>query len=123
MAMYARPWYFRERLYTAVTGESRTQQSHADGSDVNVIVQRYQRTGQLPPNPRGLEPQFMDCTPFAEDLTSAYNNAVQVTDDAQAQLKAYYESQSGEGEGASPQSTSPPEDPAPSSEADPPATE
>lgn len=39
----------RERSQVDCGGESRTQQSHKDSVDVNKIIARFDRTGQLPP--------------------------------------------------------------------------
>lgn len=70
-----RKWYERQRTYTKVPGKSMTSQSDRDPSDVNYIVRRFQRTGELPPNPRGLEPRYEDVTHLQENLTDAYNKA------------------------------------------------
>lgn len=75
-----RNWYERQRTYTKIRGESMTSQSDRDPSDVNYIVQRFQRTGELPPNPRGLEPRYEDVTGLQENLTDAYNKATQTTE-------------------------------------------
>lgn len=77
----ARNWYERHRTYTIIQGVSRTTQSHKDETDVNNIVKRFQRTGELPPNPRGLEGQYVDVTGLQEELTNAYNKATQTTED------------------------------------------
>lgn len=70
-------WFDRVRRFAHCYAESRTQQSHKDSSDVNHIVERFQRTGEMPPNPRGLEPLYLDVTHLQADLTEAYNNAVE----------------------------------------------
>lgn len=75
-----RKWYERTRTYTKITGESMTTQSDRDPSDVNYIVRRFQRTGELPPNPRGLEPRYEDVTGLQENLTDAYNKALATTE-------------------------------------------
>lgn len=75
-----RKWYERQRTYTKIDGESMTSQSDRDPSDVNYIVRRFQRTGELPPNPRGLEPRYEDVTPLQENLTDAYNKALETTE-------------------------------------------
>lgn len=43
-----REQHVRERFRTDVIGESRTHQSHAQSCDVNWIISRYERTGELP---------------------------------------------------------------------------
>lgn len=42
------PWT-RERLQTVCSGESLTEQSHKEAVDINNIVDRYTRSGMLPP--------------------------------------------------------------------------
>lgn len=68
-----KPYYVRRhwvlfRLQEFPRGESKTQQSHRDSVDVNSIVKRFDRTGQLPP-PR-MEAQYGDVSglnrPYAE---------------------------------------------------------
>lgn len=76
MTISHRRWYDRERTFSMILGDSMTVQSEKDASDVNTIVRRFQRTGELPPNPRGLEPRYEDVTGLQTDLTSAYNKAL-----------------------------------------------
>lgn len=66
------PW-MRERCPTEFIGESKTHQAHKDSCDVNKILKRYERTGQLPPATR--QPQFIDCTPLQGDLTDSINKS------------------------------------------------
>lgn len=40
--------YHRLRVVADVSGESKTQQSHKKSCDVNHIIDRFDRTGQLP---------------------------------------------------------------------------
>ncbi len=63
------------RVHAYTSDEVMTIQSAKDETDVNRIVQRFQRTGELPPNPRGLQPQYVDCVPLQEDLTEALNKS------------------------------------------------
>lgn len=86
---YSKPrlYYQRVRTPSIIKGESRTHQSHKDETDVNTIVARYQRTGELPPNPRGLEPTFEDVTGLQQDLTEAYNKSIEVTTEYDKHLK------------------------------------
>lgn len=119
-----RPWHFRERFITPVPGDSRTQQSHADSTDINTIVNRYQRTGELPPNPRGIEGRFMDCEPLQKDLTTAYNDAKSATDRARSEYADHVsQSKSELDEGALPDSPDKKKSPAPSAKSDTPTTE
>lgn len=87
MAIAKRDGNWRERRFTVIEGDSRTAQAHKDSSDVNVIVRRYQQTGDLPPNPRGLEPQYMDCTPFQQEMTEAYNDAKERQRDIEEEIE------------------------------------
>lgn len=82
MVVAIRKPYQRIRVFTQLTTEVLTQQSHADSTDINSIVARFQRTGDMPPNPRGQEAQYVDCTPYSEDLTESYNRAVERLDEA-----------------------------------------
>lgn len=51
----------RERFLTPIDPEILTEQSHARGCDLHLILNRYKATGQLPiGNTRG-EAQYMDC--------------------------------------------------------------
>lgn len=58
--MNFRKWYDRERLPAKLYGESKTHQSHAEACDVNKIIRKYERTGELPP--ARTEPQYADVT-------------------------------------------------------------
>lgn len=63
---YVRPPWFRARLAYKCVGESRAQQSHKDLTDINNIVDRYARTGGLPP--ARMEPSYADVTELQGDL-------------------------------------------------------
>lgn len=54
------PWD-RHRCAVHPAGKSMTDQSHAEASDINFIVHRFARSGQLPPATR---------TPFYGDVTN-----------------------------------------------------
>jgi len=58
----------RKRVITPVNGESMTHQSHLEGCSIKNIIDRYDRTGVLPPSRRS--GQFVDCTGLQDDLTS-----------------------------------------------------
>jgi len=76
--------YNRHRVQEAPEGASLTEQSHAEGSDINFIVRRFARTGQLPPPSR--EAIYADCTnlsgplleriQWAEDIISSHEAAL-----------------------------------------------
>lgn len=52
--------------------QSLTHQSHAETTDINNIIGRFARTGQLPPAQR--QGQFADVTHLTKDLTTLYND-------------------------------------------------
>lgn len=76
-----RPPYARPRSKTIIEGESMTQHSHADQTNVNLIVERFQRTGYMPPPTR--QPQYGDVTGLQVDLTEAYNRSLDTIQSAQ----------------------------------------
>lgn len=60
--------YKRTRLQVDLSGQTkRVDTSHGNDTDVNKIVARFARTGQLPTNP--IEPQYADVTGLQGDLT------------------------------------------------------
>lgn len=61
----------RTRVQTEILGESRTQQSHRDSVDVNQIVAKFDRTGQLPPNTKTA--QYGDVS----DLNAPYSELIE----------------------------------------------
>lgn len=65
--------FARRRTQTEVDPVSMTQESHRDQTDVNAIVARFDRTGQLPPATR--QPQYGDVTDLQVDLTEAINRS------------------------------------------------
>lgn len=109
-----RKWYDRSRVYSKIAGESMTSQSDRDHSDVNYIVSRFQRTGELPKNPRGLEPRYEDVTPLQENLTDAYNKAAGITENYHQFLAEQKEKQQIEEQKEQEQQ---PQQPAPASDA------
>ncbi len=59
--------YFRQRSPTNLEGQSlRTDQSQGNDTDVNNIVARFARTGEIPPGKPG---QYADVTGLQGDLT------------------------------------------------------
>lgn len=77
----------RDALPFFTQGESRTRQSEKDSADVNAIVERFSRTGQLPP--ARFEGSYGDVTSLQGDLTDLYNRSQEV----QAQYRADMERQ------------------------------
>lgn len=70
----------RNRYRTPVVGESMTHQSHKDLCDVNAIVKRFDRTGELPPATR--EAQYADVSSLQGDLTERIAMSREVLDTA-----------------------------------------
>lgn len=82
-----RPPWCRVRRVTVFEGETRTQQAHKDQTDVNAIVERFHRTGQLP-LPKGT-PQYGDVTSLQVDLTEALARSSEVIERAQEYLSSW----------------------------------
>lgn len=76
-----KPWC-RQRFVTVNDEPSMTQGVHAELHDVDSIVARFRRTGQLPVNQR--QPQYGDVTGLQVDLTEALNNAQNTLETATA---------------------------------------
>lgn len=77
----------RIRVPIDVSGESRTHQSHKASVDINHIVARYQRTGDLPPV---TDPgQYVDCTQYSQTLTDLVENAANILETAQDFIDNY----------------------------------
>lgn len=79
-----RPWT-RERVQHTVVGESLTHQSHADSCDVNNIIRRYERTGELPLARR--PPQYGDVTGLQGDLTERHQAAQEIIETSREHVK------------------------------------
>lgn len=86
-----RPWE-RTRVSFTCEGESKTQQSHRDSVDVNAIVARFDRTGQLPPG--RIDPQYGDVSdmnrPYAELIEQSrdvLDRAGQFVEESDAKMK------------------------------------
>ena len=59
----------RRRVYLDLTGqEKKVDDSSGNDTDVNRIVERYQRTGKMPEGP-SVPPVYMDVTDMQGDLT------------------------------------------------------
>lgn len=77
--------YERERVQIRIEGESKTHQAHKDSCDVNNIIARYERTGELPPNrKRGV---YADVTALQGDLTERAAFAKEKIDDFKSAQK------------------------------------
>ncbi|AXL14438.1 internal scaffolding protein [Microviridae sp.] len=61
-------WYQRNRYPQINGGESRTDTSFGNDTDINKIVERFARTGTLPEGP-SVQPHFGDVTEMQGDLT------------------------------------------------------
>jgi len=86
--MNIRSPYSRLRVTSDTIGETMTEQSHAEASDINYIVRRFQRTGQLPPAKPGIGASYMDCTVLSGGLLELTNTARQTMENiAQAQAE------------------------------------
>lgn len=65
-----KPWA-RERLVTVVEGESATAVHMLQETDINNIVEKFHRTGLMPPANR--DAQYGDVTALQGDLTETLN--------------------------------------------------
>lgn len=73
------PWS-RLRLQTVIEGESMTVQSEKDLTDINNIVARFDRTGELPPG-RG-PGEYLDVTMLNGDLLEVMERSQEIIDKA-----------------------------------------
>jgi len=81
----------RIRVQSVPEGETRTVQSEKDLTDINNIVQRYQRTGFLPPPT--MQPQYGDVTALNRPLIELVTDAAEITAKADAFFKDYQPAQ------------------------------
>lgn len=96
----------RYRTVTHILGESRTETSHAEATDINFIVNRFARTGQLPP-PRK-PPSYQDVTGLQGDLTERLSWANQILTEYVEHQKAAEASRASTSQGGTPPATTPP---------------
>jgi len=74
------------------SGPSLTSQAHQQESDINYIVARFQRTGELPPSTR--QGQYLDVFDVQQlDPTTAINQARQTIQQVQNDLQLHREKQ------------------------------
>lgn len=81
--MTVRNYRWRERRSIELDGESMTEQAHRDQTDINSIVQRFQRTGVLPEQRQGqyadvtsLQGDFLERVEHARKVIASYGEAV-----------------------------------------------
>lgn len=79
-----RPWE-RRQVLTVPEGESLTEQAHGPAVDVNAIVSRFARTGQLPPARQ--EAVYADVTGLQRDLRERIEFAGRVLSEAERFLQ------------------------------------
>jgi len=82
-----RPRRFRERVFQSSEGESMCERSHADSVNINNIVARFHRTGELP-KPTS-EPIYEDVTGLQGD----YRERLQFLDGVKARVDSWYAEQ------------------------------
>lgn len=70
-----KPRYSRTRYITHIPGDSKVDASQGNDTDINKVVERFTRTGELPPQNPG---QYIDCTDLQGDLTEMLEKARQV---------------------------------------------
>lgn len=73
-----RPHWYRCRHQFKVQGTSRTVQSERDLTDINNIVNRYQRTGVIPDDPRGRTPMYEDVSLLNKPMSELIQYAKEV---------------------------------------------
>lgn len=66
-------------------GDSKTHQSFREETDINVIVDRFQRTGQLPAV-RQKEAQYMDVSELNKPLSDVINQSAETLEKARSFL-------------------------------------
>lgn len=66
------PWQ-QPKVTFVNTDPDMAVQSHADSCDIDKIVARFHRTGQLPDSQGN--PQYVDNTPYQKDLTTLLNES------------------------------------------------
>lgn len=72
----------RERLVTVVQGESKTDTSFGNETNINKIIARFTRTGILPSSER--VPQYADVTGLQKDLTTLVNEGKEASERVKA---------------------------------------
>lgn len=80
-------WNQRIRQFAVCDGPSKTQQSHKDTVDVNNIIARFDRTGQLPPG-KG-EGRYGDVSMLNGNLQEVLDQANMTLEQADAWVEEY----------------------------------
>ncbi|AXL14433.1 internal scaffolding protein [Microviridae sp.] len=83
-----KPWE-RHRLITEFEGETKTDHSFGNETNVNKIIERFSRTGIMPAD-QGRQAQYADVTHLQKDLTELIQDgrdAAKRVAEAQAELK------------------------------------
>lgn len=78
-----KPWE-RIRVQIEGGGDTEVDQSAKQETDVNTIVNRYQRTGQLPPGREGI---FADVSNFQGELTERLEWSKEAVKSAQMEIE------------------------------------
>lgn len=97
----------RDRVQSIQGGESCTDINHQEASDVNAIVARYHRSGELPPV--RTPPNYADVTGLQGDLTERLQWAREHIDNAYKALSEVQQAQ--QNETGEPQTTNEPQTP------------
>lgn len=71
-------------VQTPFEGESRTVQDHKNVVDINTIVKKFDRTGQLPTG--RMDGQYGDVTQLQSDLTTLIAHSRNIRDEAREKL-------------------------------------
>lgn len=80
----------RQRTITVNDEPSQVDRSPGNDTDINHIMDRFARTGQLPSG-NTPEPHYEDCTVFNRDLTELINEARDVQQRAQEFISTWSE--------------------------------
>lgn len=89
--LFVEPHEFRVRVLTIPEGESLTHESFKEECDINGIVNRYARTGELPD--AGRTGAYADCSGLQGDLTQRINESRSVVSKVENAKKAKREKQ------------------------------
>jgi hypothetical protein len=80
-------WNERQRTFAVCDGPSKTQQSHKETVDVNNIIARFDRTGQLPPAKK--EGRYGDVTMLNGNLQEVLDKANMTLEEADTWIEEY----------------------------------
>lgn len=88
---FIEPHDMRCRVFTHIDGESLTHESFKEECDINGIVNRYARTGELPDS--GRTGAYADCSGLQGDLTQRISESRSVVSKVETAKKAKREKQ------------------------------